>query len=112
MTLKRGLQAWFVFVIVVMLGASVWASLDKNVVQAFADLGSDPWGLATLFDAYFAFLAFWLWLAYKEPRWGSRLGWLAFLLGFGNFAIAAYALLQLSRWDPASGAAGLLLRKA
>jgi hypothetical protein len=110
MQTKRALQSWFTFVTVVMLAATVWASLEKNVVRAFADLARDRWALATLLDAYFAFIAFFLWLAYKEPRWGARLGWLAFLLGFGNFAIAGYALWQLAKWDPRSGAAGLLLR--
>lgn len=112
MTLKRALQAWFVLVFLVLLGGTIHASLEKDVLQAFVDLGSDRWGLATLFDAYFGFLAFFLWVAYKEATLAKQALWLLLLLSLGNFAISGYALWQLAKWDPASGAAGLLLRKA
>jgi hypothetical protein len=111
MTLKRNLQAWFIFVFAVLLGATIYASLEKNVLQAYVDLGSDRWGLATLFDAYFGFIAFFLWVAYKESELWKQALWLLLLLGLGNFAISGYALWQLHRWDPKTGAAGLLLRQ-
>lgn len=112
MTLKRSLQAWFTLVFVALLGMTIHASLEKNVLQAFADLGGDRWGLATLFDAYFGFIAFFFFVAYKEEAAWKRALWLLALLGLGNFAISGYALWQLAKWDPATGAAGLLLRKA
>lgn len=110
MSIKRALQAWFLFVFALLLGATVWASLEKNVLQAYVDLGTDRWGLATLFDAYFGFLAFFLWVAYKEAVLWKQALWLLLLLSLGNFAISGYALWQLAKWDPKSGAAGLLLR--
>lgn len=109
---KRLLQAWFLFVSAVMLAATAWASLEKNVLQAFVDLAKDRWALATLFDAYFGFIAFFLWVAYKEAQAWKRALWLLALLGLGNFAISGYALWQLAHWDPKTGAAGLLLRGA
>ena len=112
MTLKRSLQIWFTLVFLVLLGGTIYASLEKNVLQAYVDLGRDRWGLATLFDAYFGFIAFFLWVAYKEALLWKRALWLVLLLSLGNFAISGYALWQLAGWDPASGAAGLLLRKA
>ncbi len=110
MSLKRNLQAWFCLVLVILLGATIYASVEKNVLQAYLDLGRDRWGLATLFDAYFAFTAYFLWVAYKEVTWARRLLWFVLLMSMGNFAISGYALWQLAKWDPKTGAAGLLLR--
>jgi hypothetical protein len=107
---KRGLQAWFGLVLVILLGVTIYASAQKSVWRAYVDLGTDRWGLATLFDAYFGFIAYFFWVAYKEASWPKRLGWFVLLMSMGNFAIAGYALWQLARWDPKTGAAGLLLR--
>src|SRR5262245_38035059 len=108
--MKRGLQVWFVLVIAVLLAGTIYASLEKNVLQAYVDLGRDRWGLATLFDAYFAFTAVWLWIAYKEAVLWKQALWLLLLYALGNFAISAYLLWQLAKWDPKTGAAGILLR--
>lgn len=95
--MKRALGLWCAAVLLVMLGVTTWASLHENVLAAFVRLGRDPWGLATLFDAYFAFLAVWFWIAWRECGAMSRGIWLAAILLLGNFAIAAYVLLALRR---------------
>lgn len=110
MALKRNLQLWFGLVFIVLLAGTIYASLEKNVLQAYVDLGRDRWGLATLFDAYFGFTAFFLWVAYKEVTLGKRILWFVLLMSLGNFAISGYSLWQLAQWDPKTGAAGLLLR--
>lgn len=110
MALKRNLQLWFGLVFAVLLAGTIYASLEKNVLQAYVDLGRDRWGLATLFDAYFGFTAFFLWVAYKEVTWPKRFLWFVLLMALGNFAISGYSLWQLAKWDPKTGAAGLLLR--
>jgi hypothetical protein len=107
---KRNLQAWFSLVLVVLLAGTLYASLEKNVLQAYVDLGRDRWGLATLFDAYFAFTAVWLWVAYKEAVLWKQVLWFVLIYALGNFAISAYLLWQLAQWDPKTGAEGLLLR--
>lgn len=66
-----------------------------NVIKGFETVCAEPWGLATMFDAYFGFLAFWLYVAWRERTVAARLGWLVALLLLGNFAIAGYALLCL-----------------
>jgi hypothetical protein len=48
-----------------------------------------------MFDAYFGFLAFWLYVAWREQTIASRVGWFVALMLLGNFAIAGYALLCL-----------------
>lgn len=107
MTTRALLFAWFSIVLVAMLAVTVWASLDRDVLTAGAELWRDPWGRATLFDAYFAFVAVWLWIAWRERRWAARLAWLAGILLLGNFAIAAYALGVLARDRRADGLAAL-----
>lgn len=104
---RRLLAGWFVLVLAAMLAVTVWASLDRDVLTAAAEIWSDPWGRATLFDAYFAFLAVWLWVAWRERGWAARLGWLAAILLLGNFAIAAYGLRTLGRARTADGLAAL-----
>lgn len=112
MLTRRLLTLYFILV----LGAMTWVSwyastaptitsLPKyaalagkegiNVIKGFETVCAEPWGLATMFDAYFGFLAFWLYVAWRERTVAARLGWLVALLLLGNFAIAAYALLCL-----------------
>lgn len=95
--MKRALVLWFAAVLLVMLGVTIWASLQENVVTAFARLARDPWGLATLCDAYFAFLAVGGWIAWREGPWPVGILWLIAILLLGNFAIALYVLLALRR---------------
>jgi hypothetical protein len=109
--MRRGLTLWFTLVLLIMLGFTTWASLHENVLDAFLRLGRDPWGLATLFDGYFAFLAFWLWVAWRERRWLPRLAWLLAILALGNMAMAAYVLLALRRLPPGASGDDLLRRK-
>ena len=97
--MRRALQLWFVLVLLAMVAVTTWASLHENVVTAFQRLAADPWGLATLADAYFAFLAFWLWVAWKENHWVRGGLWLIAILLFGNLAMAAYVLIELFRTD-------------
>lgn len=95
--MKRALVIWCVLVLLAMLGVTSWASLHENVLAAFLRLAQDPWGLATLFDAYFAFLAVGFWIAWRECGVLSRGLWLVAILVLGNLAIATYVLLTLWR---------------
>ena len=104
------LRLYFVFVIAAMLLVTVQASLERDVVSALGALWPDAWFRATLADAYFGFVAFWLWIAYRERSWGARLGWLAGVLLLGNFAMAAYALAALRRLPAGRPAWQALLR--
>jgi len=101
---RAGLIGWFVLVLALMAAVTVWASLRGNVLAGFAEVWRAPWGRATLFDAYFAFVAVWLWIAWRERALEVRLGWLGAILLLGNFAIAIYFLLQLRRAAPAEPA--------
>ena len=101
-----------------LVGVSVWASSKVGIVEATAALAADPeggthpWFIATLFDAYFGFLWFWAWIAYRETSNLARATWLVLILCLGNIAMAAYMLLQLRALPPDATAQDLLLRRA
>lgn len=101
-----------------LIGVSIWATARVGIVDAIGALvaapsvGTHPWFVATLFDAYFGFLWFWAWIAYKERSNLARLAWLVGVLALGNMAMAAYMLIQLARLPPDPKPADLLLRRA
>ena len=66
-------------------------------------LTSDPWFLATLADAYFGFLTFYVWVAYKEHSVWRKLLWFVLIMVLGNIAISVYVLIQLWHWDSTLG---------
>lgn len=112
MTSRRAIALYFILVLAAMTWVSWYASTTPtitslpqyaaiagkegiNVLDGFVTVCSEPWGLATMFDAYFGFMAFWLYTAWRARTVAARIGWLVALLLLGNFAIAAYVLLCL-----------------
>lgn len=99
-----------------LIGVSVWATMKIGIVPAIQALladpagGTHPWFVATLFDAYFGFLWFWAWIAYKETSNLARGLWLLGVLALGNMAMATYMLLQLRKLPAGAPAQALLLR--
>jgi len=93
--MTKALKIYFMLVLLAMVAVTSWASLREAVFPALARAVHDRWFLATLFDCYFAFLTFWLWVAYREARWSLRLFWLVAILCLGNIAMALYVLIQL-----------------
>ncbi|MBC7385237.1 MAG: DUF1475 family protein [Cryobacterium sp.] len=108
MNSKKPIVLFCGIVLITMTALTTWASLERGVIDGFRTLATDRWGLATLFDAYFAFLTFYLWVLYKERGLTKRLLWLLFLLGFGNFAISAFLLKELVKWKSKDGFSALL----
>jgi predicted permease len=74
-------------------------------------VATHPWFIATLFDTYFAFLTFYVWVAYKETSNLARVLWLLAILALGNIAMAAYMLGQLFRLPADAKIEQLLLRR-
>lgn len=91
------LRLAFSLVLVAMLAVTSWASSVVALWNTPREVAQHPWFIATLFDTYFAFLTFWLWLAWKEQTWPRRIGWLVAILLLGNIAMAIYLLIQLFR---------------
>jgi len=97
-------------VLTVMLYVTVSASLHQDVLTATRLLWPDPWFRATLADAYFGFLFFWLWVAWREQSALRGAVWFLLIMALGNFAMAGYLLLQLRRLQPGDGIETMLLR--
>lgn len=91
------LRIFFIIVIASMLAVTTWASLHTPLSALPRAVWSHPWFLATLLDAYWAFLTFYVWLAWKEQNGLARILWLVAILALGNFAMAAYMLAELFR---------------
>ena len=99
-------------VLVAMLAVTTWASNIIALWKTPAQVLGHPWFIATLFDTYFAFLTFWLWVAYKQRGWGSRIAWLLSILILGNIAMATYMLIQLFKLPANAKIEELILRRS
>jgi hypothetical protein len=89
------LRALFILVIASMLAVTTWASLHTPIFSIPRDVFTHPWFIATLFDAYWAFIAFYVWVAWKEQSAAARIGWFVAIIALGNIAMAAYLLREL-----------------
>ncbi|MBI3884960.1 MAG: DUF1475 family protein [Opitutae bacterium] len=90
------LRVLFLVVLGTMLGVTGWASLHQPLGEFLrGGVIRDPWVIATLCDAYWGFIAFYVWAAWKEQSLAARVLWLVALLALGNIAIAAYMLDEL-----------------
>lgn len=107
-----GLRVFAMVVLGVMLTVTSWASSIIALWKMPREVVTHPWFIATLFDTYFAFLWFWLWVAYKETSWLARLAWLFAILVLGNIAMAIYLLVQLFRVPADARIDQVLLRRS
>lgn len=89
------LRLLFIIVILSMLAVTTWASLHTPLFALPREVWTNPWFVATLLDAYWAFITFYVWVAWKEQSALARILWLPAILALGNFAMAAYMLAQL-----------------
>jgi len=105
------LRSAFVFVLVMMLGTTSWASYQCALWKTPEALVTHPWFIATLFDCYFGFLTFYLWLAYKETSNVARILWLIAILLLGNIAMSAYMLATVFRLPVNATIEQVLLRR-
>ncbi len=101
----------FTFVLITMLCATSWASCQCALWKTPQALVTHPWFIATLFDCYFGFLTFYIWLAYKETSIAARIVWLIAILLLGNIAMSCYMLWTLFRLPTNATMEQVLLRR-
>lgn len=115
--MKTGLALFSLAAFSALLLVSIWASGQVGITPVLADLfhnpggGSNPWLIATLFDANFGFLWFWLWAQYKERTTFARIAWLVVFLATGNMGMAVYMLITLYRLPKNATIDDVLLRR-
>jgi hypothetical protein len=93
--MKNLLASICLAVLALMLYVTISASLQQDIFSATRQLWPDPWFRATLADAYCGFLFFWLWVVWREQSLAKSALWFMLIMSLGNFAMAAYLLLQL-----------------
>jgi Protein of unknown function (DUF1475) len=110
---KNTLRLLFGFIFLSLLAYTSWASSQQPVWewQGLVTPPDNAWTIATLIDAYYGFVTFYVWVFYKEPRALPRLGWFVAIMLAGNMAMSAYVLLQLARLRADEPAEAILLRR-
>lgn len=94
------LRAVFIVILAVMTWGTVRASLAQALFDIPPEVYGNPWFQVTLFDAYFAFFTFYVWIAWREQSLGARILWFITVMLWGNFAMATYMLVALFRVSP------------
>jgi hypothetical protein len=110
--MKTLLKILFGAIFVWMIVMTVQTSMKVSLWSSLHSFTGNPWAVATLWDAYFGFTTFWVWVAYKESGWVARIVWLIAIYALGNIAMSFYMLIQLYRLKPEDGMEQLLLRRS
>jgi hypothetical protein len=105
------LKLIFASIFIYMIYMTTMTSLQLNLFTHLPTLLKDPWAVATLWDAYFGFLTFYVWVYYKENSIVSKLIWFVAIMLLGNIAMALYMLIELFKLKKEDSLETLLLRK-
>ncbi len=109
MTILKGIYS---AILIFMIYATTKASLEVNLFTHLPTLIQDPWAVMTLYDAYFAFLFFYLWVHYKEDSILFRIFMFIMIVCLGTMAMSLYMLVQIFKLKENEGIEALLLKKA
>jgi len=91
--LKLLLKFLFAVIFVFMTAMTIRTSLEIPLWKA--SFVGNPWAWATLYDAYFGFLTFFCWVAWRERSVSLRLVWFVLIMVLGNIAMSLYVIVQL-----------------
>ena len=109
--MKLFLKLLFGVIFVWMTVMTIRTSLAVSLWAAWPSYAANPWAVATLYDAYFGFLTFYVWVAYKERKMWPRIVWFLLITGLGNIAMSLYMLIQLLRLRREEPAEAVLWRR-
>jgi hypothetical protein len=109
---KTALKLLFGFIFIFMVVMTVRTSLQVSLWSAMPAFAASPWSMATLYDAYFGFLTFFCWLAWRERSLALKVVWFVLIMALGNIAMSAYVLLQLFSLKNEQGVGALFQQKA
>jgi hypothetical protein len=110
LTLKLFLKCLFGFIFLFMVVMTVRTSIEVPLSKA--SFTGNPWAWATLYDAYFGFITFFCWVAWRERSLGVKMIWLLLILLLGNIAMSLYVLIQLFSLAPQAPVNELFRQKA
>jgi hypothetical protein len=105
------LRALFLVVLASMLWVTSWASFRCPLFAVPRDVFAHPWFVATMFDAYWGFTTFFVWVCYKQTSAVARGAWFVAIMLLGNIAMSAYCLAELFRTPRDGKFADVLVRR-
>jgi hypothetical protein len=109
--MKVFLKLLFGFIFVFMVTMTIRTSLQQSLWGARPAFMASPWSMATLYDAYFGFLTFFCWLAWRERSTARKVAWFVLVIALGNIAMSLYVLIQLFQLKPDQNISGLFQQK-
>jgi hypothetical protein len=110
---KPALTLLFGTILLSLLAFTMYASTRQSVLD-WQGLVTEPdrwWTIATLMDAYYGFITFYVWVAYKERSALRRILWFIAIMALGNMAMSAYVLWQLRGLRADQPLEAILLRR-
>jgi Protein of unknown function (DUF1475) len=112
--MKLLLKLLFAGILIYMVSMTTWVSVHESILASGNEFSwtASPWAVATLFDAYFGFVTFYVWVAYKERNWAAKAVWFLLIMGLGNIAMSIYVLIQLFKLRPEQPAFAMLQRSS
>ncbi|MSU72739.1 MAG: DUF1475 domain-containing protein [Opitutus sp.] len=96
------LRSLFLLILASMLAVTSWASLRCPLFAVPREVFTHPWFIATLIDAYWGFVTFFVWVCSKHTSWIARSAWFVAIMLLGNIAMAAFCLAELAQRQPNS----------
>jgi len=69
----KPIQIFALALALVLTAAIIWAIGQKPIGESFSQMVRDPWGIVTLIDLYWGFIAFALIVAWFEKPWVAGL---------------------------------------
>jgi hypothetical protein len=105
------LRALFAVVLASMLWVTTWAGLHCPLFAVPRSVATHPWFIATLFDAYWGFITFFVWVCYRQTSWIARAAWFVAIIALGNIAMSTYCLAALSQLPAGSHLSDVLTRR-
>jgi uncharacterized membrane protein YczE len=91
------LRALFVVILGSMLWVTTWASSQCPLFGVPRAVATHPWFIATMFDAYWGFVTFFVWVCYRQTSWVARIAWFLAIIALGNIAMSSYCLAALTQ---------------
>jgi Protein of unknown function (DUF1475)/XK-related protein len=107
---KIFLKLLFGCIFVFMVVMTIRTSMQQSLWDARPAFVASPWSMATLYDAYFGFVTFFCWLAWRERATGVKIVWFVLIMALGNIAMSLYVLIQLFQLRD-EGVSGLFRQK-
>ncbi len=105
------LRLLYALIFLSMFALTIWCATQENILEIPPVVLNDVWFRATLFDAYFAFLSFFLWVCYREKSLPLKVFMFFAITFLGNLAMSMYVLLALYRLKPGEGVEKLFSRQ-